>query len=339
MDENLAKEKHADYQVYEVGGSHETIGYETAKRGDGTVQLEWENERQVEYARACRDVVYDIYPEITEEFRGYAAALGLEENDLLWHYSLGVEGGCSGIAVKTQEGMWVGRNYDFFYWEDRRHLIYTCPDIGFSQIGMHEGLVGGRFDGLNEMGLFVSFNADGPHPEKKETPGMSFHLIVRFLLEKCSTAKEARETLMDLPVIEPKSYLLADAKEAFVVEVHMERREYRRMKNGVIAMTNHFLHPEMLPYCKAWPNSEARYKKLMEGAEAVKAAENPRKKLQQLLSDHEAPVCGHEDGLATFWSCTANLNKNEIEYSLGAPCRNPFKKYFNIKQEAEQVFD
>lgn len=330
MSENLSKEKQADYQVYEVSGSHEAIGHETAKRGGSTVQLEWKNERQIEYARACRDVVHGIYPEMAEEFRGYAAALHLKEDNLLWHYSLGVEGGCSGLAVKTKEGMWVGRNYDFFYWEDRRHLIKTRPDHGFAQIGIHGGLVGGRFDGLNEKGLFVSFNADGQHPEKKETPGMSFHLIVRYLLEKCSTAQEARDILMELPVIEPKSYLLADSEDAFVVEIHMKRREYRQMENGVIVITNHFLHPDMVSYCEAWPNSAARYKKLTEGAEAVKVSEGPKSSLQQLLSDHKAPICGHEDGLATFWSCTANLNEGTIYYSLGAPCRNHFKEYFTF---------
>ncbi|HET7578073.1 MAG TPA: C45 family peptidase [Bacillales bacterium] len=329
MDKNLLEEQQADYQCYETAGSHHDIGRLTAERGGSSVHEEISGV-QLEYARACKDVVQSIYPEMVEEFRGYAEGLGMKEEELLWHYSLGVKGGCSGIAVQTNEGMLVGRNYDFYYWENRRHLIGTRPDRGFSQIGMHEGLVGGRFDGLNERGLFVSFNAAGPHPEKKETPGMSFHLIVRYLLEKCSSASEARDVLMELPVIEPKSYLLADANEAYVVEVHMDHREYREMEDYVIVMTNHFLHPNMKKYCPAWPNSSARYEKLTEGAEAINKANDPQRALQDVLSDHEAPVCGHKDGLATFWSCTADLNNKEICYSLGAPCRNDYKQYFSF---------
>lgn len=52
--------------------------------------------------------------------------------------------------------------------------------------------------------------------------------------------------------------------------------------------------------------------------------------LQAALRDHDAPVCGHKDGLATFWSCMANLNARDILYSLGAPCRNEYRRYFKF---------
>ncbi|WP_227773929.1 hypothetical protein [Haladaptatus pallidirubidus] len=46
--------------------------------------------------------------------------------------------------------------------------------------------------------------------------------------------------------------------------------------------------------------------------------------VQTLRRDHDAPVCGHEDGLATFWSCIANPAKGCTSYSLCAPCRNEY---------------
>lgn len=331
MEQNWREEKAADYQVYTSEGSHEEIGRSTALRGKFAIhpQEEW-NAEQKAYALKCRDVVQDIYPEIIEEFEGYAKALQLSEDQCLWHFTLGVQGGCSAIALRTGEGMLVGRNYDYYYFENRRHLIHTKPNIGLSHIGMHEGLIGGRFDGLNEKGLFVSFNGAGPHPDPAP-PGMAFHLIVRYLLETCSSAVEALEKLMKLPVKEPKSYLLADSNTSFAAEIHIDRREYREMADDdILVVTNHFVHPEMRPYQPEWPNSVNRFRRLSEqGTGLLTAANPPVQALQSLMADHEAPVCGHTEGLATFWSCTALPGKRQIQYSLGAPCRNEYTSPFD----------
>jgi predicted choloylglycine hydrolase len=330
MSINLQEERKADYQTFEAAGTHYAIGLETARHAgkqfgppDG-----WSTEQR-KFAEKCRVVVNDLYPEMIEEFKGYAEGLGTREDELLWHYTLGVTGGCSGIALRTPGGMFVGRNYDFFYWENRRHLICTRPDIGFAHIGMHEGLVGGRFDGLNEKGLYVSFNGAGPHPDPA-SPGMSFHLIVRYLLEKCSDAREAQEALLTLPVKEPKSYLVVDGEDAFVAEVHPEKRAVRRMEGDVLMVTNHFKDASMVDYMREWPNSVSRYRKLEEhAARIIRNADNEASdQLRQALRDHDAPVCGHEDGLATFWSCIADLQGRRISYSLGAPCRNEYKEYY-----------
>jgi predicted choloylglycine hydrolase len=330
MDTSLKEERSADYQTYEVSGSHHEMGLASARHGQQLfgAPTEW-GKPQREYAEKCRSVVEKWYPEMIEEFQGYAEASGMREEEILWHFTLGVTGGCSGIAVRTPQGMLAGRNYDFFYWENRRHLIHTRPNKGFAQIGMHEGLVGGRFDGLNDKGLFISFNGAGPHPDPAQ-PGMSFHLIVRYVLERCADVQEAQEALMTLPVKEPKSYLAVDRRDAIVVEIHPENRAVRRMEGDVLVVTNHFLHPSMTPYMREWPNSGARYRKMEEqGARLVKeTTTQPMDGLRLAFADHEAPVCGHEDGLATFWSCAADIENQRILYSLGAPCRNEYKEYF-----------
>jgi hypothetical protein len=333
MEQNLREEQAADYQVYEAMGSHREIGRITARRGgcvvpplEGALSAE-----QAKLARECRAIVQEIFPEIIEEFQGYAEELGLQEEDILWHYSLGMIGGCSSIAVRTPEGMLVGRNYDYFYIEKRRHLIRTVPQVGQAHVGIHEGLIGGRFDGLNEKGLFVSFHGAGPRPERIR-PGMSFHLIVRYLLERCKSAAEARDVLMELPVLEPKNYLLADQREAFAVEAHPDRKRVRHLEGDVLVVTNHFVHPEMEPYQPVWPNSGRRYHSLWQQGQRLKVLHSDALgALQRALAEHEAPVCGHEDGLATFWSATANLTEGQVWYSLGAPCRNPYRVYFDGK--------
>lgn len=328
--QNLLEEQKADYQWYEASGSHFDIGFTTARQAGNLAGYNKKlNPDQQRFAEKCRDVTQRLYPEIVEEFAGYAKALNLPEDDLLGHYSLALTGGCSAIVVDTPEGRLVGRNYDFFYFESRRHLIQTRPDKGYSHIGLHEGLVGGRFDGLNEKGLFVSFNGAGPHPDPAQV-GMSFHFIVRYLLEKCASAVEAREALLELPIKEPKSYLIADRHQAYVVEAHPERREAREMQDGRLFVTNHYLHPAMTGFMPAWPNSVDRYRQLEAKAPGlINCSEGAELQLQTILADHEAPLCGHNDGLATFWSCTANLETAQLAYCLGAPCRNKYSRYFN----------
>lgn len=328
--QNLLEEQQADYQWYEASGSHFDIGATTARHAGsvGFIQLgEKLNPAQQSYAEKCRALTQKIYPEIVEEYAGYAKALNLPEDDLLGHFSLGVTGGCSALVIDTPEGRLAGRNYDFFYFENRRHLIQTRPDKGYAHQGVHEGLVGGRFDGLNEKGLFVSFNGAGDHADPAPV-GIAFHIIVRYLLEKCATALEARDALLELPVKEAKSYLLADRENAFVVEVHTERRAARSLENGRLFVTNHFIHPAMTAYQPEWPNSVARYRRLEAIAPGLMASSNAEEQLQAALADHDAPLCGHNNGLATFWSCTANLDTGQIAYCLGAPCRNQYSHYF-----------
>lgn len=268
--ENAAKEREADYQVYAAAGTHREIGVITAQKGSGLMYADPAlSAEQRRYAERCRDIVGRIYPEMLEEFNCYAQGLGLEEDSMLWHYTLGVEGGCSGIAVRTPDEMVVARNYDFYYFESRRHLIYTRPDRGYSHIGMHEGLVGGRFDGMNEKGLYVSFNGAGQHPNPS-VPGMSFHLIVRYVLEKCADAYDGS-------------------------------------------------------------NSAARYQSVVSaGMAAREGSIDGMQALQNAFRDHEAPVCGHADGLATFWSRIAKPRTREIYYCLGAPCRNDYRLYYTF---------
>ncbi|MCL6442576.1 MAG: hypothetical protein K6T83_03795 [Alicyclobacillus sp.] len=98
-------------------------------------------------------------------------------------------------------------------------------------------------------------------------------------------------------------------------------------------MTNHYVHPDMSELAKPWPNSLRRYDKLQQSAALLKASDDTAdllRNLQSTMADHKAPLCGHEDGLATFWSCTADLRQKRIMYSLGAPCRHAFSEYFHF---------
>ncbi|GIV96711.1 MAG: hypothetical protein KatS3mg057_1368 [Herpetosiphonaceae bacterium] len=75
---------------------------------------------------------------------------------------------------------------------------------------MNGGLVGGRYDGVNEYGLFVSLHkvmADRPPAYE---PGIPYHLFPRLALELCANAEQAAELFLELPHLAPFNYLVAD---------------------------------------------------------------------------------------------------------------------------------
>jgi hypothetical protein len=50
-----------------------------------------------------------------------------------------------------------------------------------------------------------------------------------------------------------------------------------------------------------------------------------RETAASILSDHDAPMCGHTDGMAPLWSVIADLANHRLAYTRGAPCRNEYQ--------------
>lgn len=136
------------------------------------------------------------------------------------------------------------------------------------------------------------------------------------------------------PHIASYNYLVADADELYVVEAHPEKTAVRAPEDGVLVCTNHPMHEDMAPMTASpiLENSRRRAEFLHQGARdalsaSTSAANDPdalRVVLQSLMKDHSVPVCGHVDGLATFWSAVCIPQRRYVAYSLGAPCRNDY---------------
>ncbi len=362
---NLSQEKNADYQVYEVGGSPVEIGRGMAGHrprlggpplGELTVQ-------QVDFALACAEVVAREHPPLLAEVRAMAEVYARPVEEAYFFLSVGltevpvrsgvryrrprVEPGrgeasgaerdlpgsapphCSSLAVLTPQGPVAGRNYDFFYWSDVRHLVTARPSRHLAHVGMYDGVLGARYDGLNEAGLFASLHGvRSPSPERRR-PGLFCGHVLRVVLDTCRTAREAADRIAALPHLSSYSYLLADPEEALVVEAHPDRVRVRRPEAGVLAATNHFSHPDMVPLARrAARGSLARQAHLTGGGRGLTALtpDQAREAVEALMRDHSTPVCGHTDGLATFWSAVAIPGRKEVAYCLGAPCRNPYSR-------------
>ena len=364
-----------DYRTFDLRGSHAHVGYALGQADPPfRMQFWWSQPPSMRFADSCWDVVHDIHPHLMDELRAYADAQRLNVRELWqkccrvnlkakvrlapsppggadWGEGEGSTEGCSTFAWFTptpalprmagEGAVVVGRNYDYLPQQARRQRIRFAPDCcANASIGARGGVPCGRYDGINEHGVFFSLHVvmtDTPS-EDAIKPGAPFHLVGRMVLELCHGAREAADLLARIPHLSSLNYLVADAHDAFVIEADPRRvRVIERPSTtaqdaqgsgcDVLAATNHFRHPDMLLLQggRAFANSECRLSFLLNHDEH-KEHEGARRSVDDLLdyaetimADRTAPVCGLSGSLTTLWSCVAELTTKRIRYAAGAP--------------------
>lgn len=330
---DLLQEMEADYRILDVAGSHRDIGVSLGRHIALRKIERWGHEEPSQaFAEGCARVMESFHPGLVAEYSGYAEAYGVSMADLLPHISLnmpnGEAGGCSAIVCRAADGrILVGRNYDFFYRQRMRYVIRSAPSGYYASIGSNSGLLGGRYEGVNENGLFVSMHSIMAKRAPSVQPGVAFQLMVRIALETCSSAREAVRLFSEMPHIDSFSYTIADGKEMYVVETYPEAvRVFEG--TGHLVVTNHYRDPELrlLQGRRDLSNSLSRYARLDSLALAAQAGSRSLDWLAGVLRDHQAPLCGHRDGIATLWSAVADLSERRVRYSFGSPCRNPYQE-------------
>ena len=332
-----------DYRFFDLTGSHAELGYLLGRNDPPfAVQPWWAPVAALDFTRECAAVMRDVHAPLMDEFHAYAEAQQVDE-DLLWQqccrvdlkarFRLGPEG-CSTFAWHGNGHAVIGRNYDYWPMQARRQRIRfsPAPNGGLNaSLGARGGVPCGRYDGVNQHGLFVSLHVimtDTPDPIR---PGVPFHLVGRLALELCHTAREAVDLLERIPHLSSLNYLVADAREAFVVEADPRQvRVLADAPHGVIAATNHFRHPDMraLQGRRLTRNSSCRVDFLStQPARWLADARGVGELLdaaESIMADRSAPVCGTGGALTTLWSCVAELNSRRVRYAAGAPHVTPF---------------
>lgn len=333
-----------DYRAFDIRGSHAHIGYELGKADPPfAMQFWWAPPPAPPFAAACRDVVHDLHPHLIDEFDAYADAQQLPAREL-WRKSCRVHlkarvrpehlrgsdagreiaEGCSTFAWFGAEGAIVGRNYDYLPQQARRQRIRFTPDCcAHASIGARGGVPCGRYDGMNQHGLFVSLHVvmtDTPG-EAEVRPGVPFHIVARLALELCVTAREAADLLERLPHLSSLNYLVADPRDAFVIEADPRRVRTLERDGDLIAATNHYRHPDMRPLQgqRAFANSECRLAFMLSQAGESQSAGSPLERAERIMADRSAPMCGLSGSLTTLWSCVADLGARRIRYAPGPP--------------------
>lgn len=280
---------------------------------------------------------FDRYcPGANEEISGFADAVGVAPDQIVYYaFSHQSQGHCSQFVLlpeRTRDGrMVVGRSYEWGFNDDLRLVTTRVHDraahMGFSLLYF------GRLDGFNEHGLVVTMSAGAPMVKPQED-GVRFWAVIRTLLDRCHNVDEALELLAEIPISFNLNLLLADqGGQAALVEIACSKRAIRRIHPGcgepTLIATNHYNHPDMLPYDqgRTW-QSVARYQALEKSLLTGDLVD--REEVRRVLSTSVPDgVCCHyyEQGLGTLWSVIYDVAAGEAELAFGSPQCNPWRKF------------
>lgn len=287
---------------------------------------------RLDFSKKCEREVERVFPEVLEEIRGFAETVhaSFEQASALI-FSVGafkVVPQCSVFAAATGSDIVFGRNYDFFdNFRKYTEGYLTCPKEGYWSIG-HSDIFIGREDGVNEKGLAIAMTGVS---EKNIKPGVSFCLLVRAVLDKCSTTEEATKLLANAKICSADNFLIADRKgDLAVVEASPEKIRVRRPSKGddFIVCTNHFVLPEMQEMENLEDRTKLNWDTLPRYETISRMLRERKSKIdvqyaQNILSNHGGYVCSHQRKikLSTLWSIVATLDEPQVLRAVGSPCR------------------
>lgn len=215
-------------------------------------------------------------------------------------------------------------------------VVELHPTDGPASVTVCFGDVLGAMDGVNEAGLAVALLADDTQPslEPAFTPqvGLSELQVVRYLLDTCTTAAEARDALRlakHYYISLPCHYVVADRRgDAFVWELSRHRnREYAldatTLAAGRVMCTNHLLH--------RWPDASEETDETVDDG-LVGTAGHTFGRWRSLSSAMAAtPIASRDDvreqlagvrmiapteGTRTIWHALYDLSAAEMEISF-----------------------
>ena len=195
----------------------------------------------------CRKMLKSHMPELVPTYERLVELTGEDElaaRFLSLYRPPGFVVGCSQGAWTGEGGPALVRNYD--YPASRAEgLVYSTAWTGRRVIGMSDCLWG-LLDGVNDAGLAASLTFGG---RRAVGDGFGIPLVIRYLLEVCTSVAEAREALAGLPVHAAQNVTLLDRNGDFVTVCLSPDREpdFRE----VPAATNHQRRDDWPEYAEA----------------------------------------------------------------------------------------
>jgi predicted choloylglycine hydrolase len=326
---------------YEMGQSYGALLYKHGFR------VTAQSKEKLDFAAKSESEVRRVFPEILDEIRGFAEGCHASYEDMAaFMMTIGAfkpQPMCSSFAAFNGSDVTFGRNYDFFYsFKKYTESYLTSPQNGLISLG-HSDVFIGREDGINENGLAIAMTGVC---DKTISPGVSFVLAVRLVLDKCANVKEAAKSLLNMHASANANFLLADRTgDMAVAEVSPDKTMIRKPDDAenFIVCTNHFVLPEMQQYedlerrnREDW-DTIPRYTAISEGIRRAGRKMNIEA-AQQIMSDHEGYVCSHQNNikLGTLWSITAGLRNLDVFRAEGNPCRTTYKQDKRLRKAVQK---
>ncbi|MCB9893841.1 MAG: 1-acyl-sn-glycerol-3-phosphate acyltransferase [Planctomycetes bacterium] len=159
--------------------------------------------------------------------------------------------GCTSFAAwgdaSANGDLIVGRNFDFEageVFDKDKAVLYVWPEKGIPYVHVSWAGMAGAVTGMNQEGLSIHVNAARTDEVGFGKVGTPVSLLVRRVLEQCSTIDEAYKLISEAQVFVSDTYMVATRKDkrAVVIEKspgHCALREAD--KPGLLLQTNHML--------------------------------------------------------------------------------------------------
>lgn len=297
-------------------------------------------EERKKLAEKCIPLYEKYYPEILEEIRGIAEGQKISYENLctflMSMYCFEFNNKCTCFAVKNEKNIIFGRNSDFLV--ELEKLYDSCfykLENSYSFIGNTTAFVQME-DGINEYGLAVGLTFVYPRIRK---PGLNAGMLVRYILEKCRTVKEAVEQLKNLPIASAQALTIADKNgDTVVIECNplkLVKIYPEKDYNFVVSANNfysnemkNFRNPDMLDDWK----SEERYNTACNVLKEKNFGFS-FETAEELLSGKYGFICQYDrkKGADTVWSCIYILNENKVYRTEGNPSRKKYREDKRLK--------
>ncbi len=308
-------------------------------------------------AEAILDLL-DFTPRIKERFFGVVKGSGMETGEIALMsagevllnevpYTLG---GCTGIAVmpersKTGE-MIVMKNFDYpVEFLPYNLLRISRPRDGYSSAELTMTPLAGSHDGMNEKGLVILYNY-GLSFEKGEK-GPLITALIQESLEECGSVECVVRKFEGKRFPSSAILMVADGKNALVMEITPRHFGIREPERGYLVMTNHFRTPQVKPYdipseavfskkaikelrgVRVHQSDELRYERAVELIEDF--GKVGLDEVMKILRDHgkdgvpsDDTICRHAYPYSTIGSAVFLPNSKKVLYKSGNPCEGEY---------------
>lgn len=272
------------------------------------------------------------YPEKLDELTAISKAAGFDtvmflfDNicfDIMWHKNNGAPThGCTIFGVKNDDGLYVGRNYDWKPGTEKVfRVIKTIRTDAYTSIGITDmdyfapkdaeenHLFYDIDDAINNKGLYIGLTFayhDGWNY------GISPIHMNQLVSEKCQTVAEALQIFEKTPLSVPKNFFIADRHGDMAVIEHTSRK-YRILRpiNGILVKTNHYLDPDLQPEDTVLAHNElsSTFKRYAETLDFVTLNKDHihQLKIEQLLKDPTRDVLETNKHMKTIWSLAMDM--------------------------------
>jgi predicted choloylglycine hydrolase len=287
--------------------------------------------------------VEGLFSDLVEEIKGISEGSRMPFEDILllnFYHGLGaVDFKCTNLGFYSKEhGIIHGKTGDAERYLSPFYLLETVyPDKGAFFISIcFVGTVWTEA-GVNSIGLSCG-QSSCPTIEGQDGRGIPCLVMPRPLLQHCSSVKTGIEFLAKYSMAgKGLNIFLADSKgDAAVVEKTYTKQAVRKIKDGVVWNTNHFLDEGLAEYNskkgeEGLKESKARYDYLQKVLKEERVS-HTIEDMKTILRNHMQPgvICKHaesEEATTTHFGAVFIPAKRKALITHGNPCENEFKEY------------